>query len=246
VGPPLSEILRRPNQDLMGRLRRAGEALNLLHGLPESLARGFELRDFAQEMEEIAQASGFVKTLLAEEGALIEALLESAREANGRLEQAPPTFIHGDLKLEHLLVTETGMALIDFDTCGRGDPALDAGTFLADLRLWYAVYHQPGLEKAQGKFLEGYAPGAPAAWLVRARLYEAIELVKMAARRLPLFDEHWPALMESLVRDARRVMEGVEADLGLVAQNPGSTGAVHFSPPILDPRAASHRRPRFL
>jgi phosphotransferase family enzyme len=237
VGFPLSEHLRRPNQELMTRLRSAGEAFNILHCSPQAITGGLELRDFGVETEEIAQASHFVEALLPEEGAIICAILENARELSPRLPQEPPKFIHCDLKLEHFFVTESGMTLIDFDTCRLGDPALDVGTFLADLRFWYSIFGLPSLEEAQNYFLEGYSPGAPNERLVRARLYEAIELVKIAVRRLSLFDERWTRQMESLVRDARRVMDRLQAKLGIREKNPSGSAAVRFSTSISDSAA---------
>src|SRR3989441_502967 len=63
VGLPLSKHLRRPNQDVMTRLRSAGEAISMLHRSPRVVTGGLELRDFRVEMEEITQASDFVKML---------------------------------------------------------------------------------------------------------------------------------------------------------------------------------------
>jgi phosphotransferase family enzyme len=237
-GFPLSELLRRQPQDLVARLGSLGKAISALHRTPRGITDGLELRHFIAEIEEIAQASDFVKALLPDEGAAIETLLENAREAIPRLPHEAPTFVHCDLKLEHFLITETGVTLIDFDTCRRGDPALDVGTFLADLRLWYFICARPGVEAAQHEFLEGYSPSAPAARLMRARLYEAIGLIKMAVRRLPLLDGHWTTWMQSLVRDATLIMNNVLADLGPQALDPSSNVMAHSSPSLSDSRAA--------
>ena len=109
--------------------------------------------------------------------------------------------------------------LIDFDTSCLADPAYDVGKFLADLQLWHATYDQPGLEQAQERFLLGYAPGAPDGRLLRARLYEAVELVKIA-RRVPLFDHDWVSLTKQAIRRAHAVMNDLERILGLPATSP--------------------------
>lgn len=234
VGLPLSEHLRRPGRDLMSRLRCAGVALNLLHCLPKSLTEGLELHDLTSEIEEIRQASEFVRALLPQEGATVRALLECTGELLPQLPQELPTYTHGDLKVEHLLVNESGLTLIDFDTCHLGDPGLDVGTFLADLRVCYSIYNLPGVEEAQKHFLEGYSSGAPDERLVRARLYEAVELVKMTVRRVQLFDEHWASQTEKLVGIARLVMERLQETLGLRPKRPSSTKAVRRSPSFAD------------
>jgi len=237
VGLPLSEHLRRPNQDLMTRLRSAGEALNLVHCAPKSVTETLEFRDFTDEIEEIAQASEFVQAILPEAGATVHAVLDCARSLHEQLPQEPPAFTHGDLKLEHLIVTGGGLTLIDFDTCRLGDPALDVGSFLADLRLWYSIFDLAGVEEAQNHFLEGYSPGAPDERLVRARLYEAIDLVKMAVRRLSWFDERWTTRMEALVRDTRSMVERLQAKPGIWAKGPSSSASVHIFPYIADSNA---------
>src|SRR5207245_8306342 len=110
---------------------------------------------------------------------------------HARLPAEPPLFTHGDFKSEHVWATPGGPTLIDFDTCRLGDPALDVGKFLAHLRLWHLAHDQAGLTRVQERFLAGYAPGAPEARLLRARLWEAVELVKITARRVPRFDRDW-------------------------------------------------------
>src|SRR5207244_4198275 len=79
------------------------------------------------------------------------------------------------------------LALIDFDRCALADPAFDVGKFLADLHWLFTACGQDGLEQAQEQFIAGYAPGEPAERLLRARLYEAVELVQMTVLRARLF-----------------------------------------------------------
>jgi len=214
AGLPLLERLRRPGQDAMQWVRRAGEALGVLHRAPQSVTEGLAIHDFQSELDVIEQASSFLHALLPRAGATIRALLESARELHAMLPEEPPTATHGDLKVEHLWITESGLTVIDFDTCALSDPALDVGTFLADLRVCYSTYDLPGMEEAQRHFLEGYSSGAPDGRLVRGRLYEALEIVKLVARRVQLFDEQWASHTEELVGGAQLVMQRVRETLG--------------------------------
>jgi aminoglycoside phosphotransferase (APT) family kinase protein len=193
--------------------------LSLLHGAPKPTAR-LESRDVEAEIAETAAASDFVQAMLPEEGAMIPALLECAREVYPQLPQEPRTFTHGDLKLEHWWVTVSGLTLMDFDTCRLDDPALDVGTFLADLQICCSLCDRPGAEEAQRNFLEGYSSGALSERLVRARFYEAIELVKMTVRRVQLSDPAWTSQTEKLVRLAQLVMERLRETLGLPTKNP--------------------------
>jgi hypothetical protein len=210
-GTPLYECLRRADASAGRQLERAGQALNALHGAPRALTEMLGSHSFEDEIAEIAQACDYIPALLPRAGTAIEAFLGRAASAYQRLPQEPNTFTHGDFKTEHAWVTPRGLTLIDFDTCHLADPALDLGKFLADLALWYDTWQQPGVEEAQERFLAGYLPGAPRERLVRARLFEALELVKITARRVPLLDRDWVPRTERLLSRAQALMNHVGA-----------------------------------
>src|SRR5437879_8200310 len=170
------------------------------------------------------RASDHIPALLPSVGEAIDALLDRAREVHERLPQEPPTFAHRDFKSEHVWLTPGQLTLIDFDRCCLADPALDVGKFFADLQCWYAAYDQPGLEQAQERFLAGYAPGAPEERLLRARLYEALELVRMSVPRVPLLNHDSPARTARLIARAQTVMNDLELVLGLPPTHHRSAG----------------------
>jgi len=214
VGTPLSDHTQRPS-GLAEWWRRAGAALCTLHHLPRALADPLELHDFAAEIREIVQKSDHIRALLPQVGTAIDALLDRARELHERLPQEPPTFTHGDLTSKHIWVTAGGLTLIDFDSSCLADPALDVGKFLADQQV--RLYNQAGLEEANKSFLAGYALGAPNERLLRARLYQAVELVKLAARRVRLFKHDWASRTAQLVDRAQSVINELQLTLGVPA-----------------------------
>ena len=213
-GTPLARYLNHPREWVGQCLRVAGVALRCLHSGPPSLADELELKTIETEIKAIARASEHVVALLPKVGVEIGKILELARELYQQLPQEPPSFTHSDLKADHLWVTPNGLTLIDFDTCSLADPASDIGKFLADLRWWYAVYGQAGVEQAQKQFISGYAPEAQEARLARSRLYEALILVKITVRRVPLFDRDWVERTEWLVDRAGQIIRALAIELG--------------------------------
>ncbi len=215
AGSPISELLRDSGQILADCVKRAGAALYALHQLPPAAAVSLEVHDFAAEVTGIAKASDHVAALLPPAGVAIASLLERAQEFHQRLPSEPATFTFGEFKAEHVWVTPDGLTLIDFDGCCLGDPALDIGKFLADLRLWDDVSGHGELKQVQEQFLAGYRGGALADRLARARLYEAIELVKKTVRHVRTFEHGWARRAERLIGCAQSVLGDVQAMVGL-------------------------------
>jgi len=210
-GVPLSDYTRRLNRVAARSLHQAGVAVCALHHLPVALAGRPERHDFAAEIRWIVQKSHHIPALLPEVGSAIAAVLDRARELHERLPQEPGTFTHGDLKTEHIWVASDGLTVMDFDSSRLADPALDVGYFLADWQFQHAAWPQ---EKVRESFLAGYAPDAPKERLTRARLYEAVELVKCAVRRVQVFEHDWASRTAGLVERAQAVINDLERILG--------------------------------
>lgn len=213
-GAPLSRHLRRPSQDVVRSLKSVGVALHALHHLPQEHVGPLKVQDFAAELKQIRRSSEHIPALLPPVGAVVKAMLERASELDAQLPREQPTFTHGDFISEHVWVTPSGLTIIDLDNRCLADPALDVGKFLADLQLLYANNGQQGVEQAQEQFLAGYGSGLPPESLIRARLYEAIKLVKMAVRRVYVFERDWAPRTERLIGRAQALMNDLELTLG--------------------------------
>lgn len=195
-GTPLSARLRAPPGPATGVvLQRAGALLRALHEAPPG---NVPVVGAAADASATLRACEHVRHYLLEVGARIEALAARAQEALG-----PPVelaFSHGDFKADHLLADGDRLAVIDFDSCSRAEPARDLGKMLADLRWWCPA----GVESAQKEFLAGYGSGPPPE---RVRAYEALWLVKMAARRLSMVRRDWAAATAALVDQAAALLD---------------------------------------
>ena len=88
------------------------------------------------------------------------------------------------------------------------------GHFLADWQFSHAC-SQTEQEEVCESFLAGYAAGAPKERFLRVRLYEAIELVRCALRRVQLFEDDWASRTAALVGSAQAVINDLQRILGL-------------------------------
>src|SRR5438874_380117 len=224
AGAPLCDFVQHQVGGVAPWLQRFGVALRTLHQIPVELISPLgPPHDFAAETRLIAKKSNHIPPLLPEVGSAIEALLDRARELHERIPQEPPTFTHGDLKSEHIWVSPDRLTMMDFDTAHLADPALDVGSLLADWEFWNAISHQAGLEKMRESFFAGYATGVPKERLMRARLYEAIGLIKCAVRRVQLFEHDWASRTAGLVERARAVLDDLQFSLGILRHASATT-----------------------
>jgi len=213
-GVPLSSLLGEPGIQLAGQLQGVGRALRSLHQNPGSLASELKTNTLEQEVRLVDRATQHVQAFLPKVGEEIRQSLQKILELSAELPGETPTFTHSDFKADHLLVNqpENGpvsrneITIIDFDTCAIADPALDVGKFIADLEWWFVQSGREGVEQVQASFLEGYAPLAPPERLLRARLYQALILIKITARRARLYDRDWARLVTQLVQRAGEIL----------------------------------------
>jgi aminoglycoside phosphotransferase (APT) family kinase protein len=204
-GHPLSAHLRRGARDLGPLVAGAGAMLRRLHDAPPDLAARAEPRDVGAELTETGRAAAAIERLLPAAHIVVQDVLACTRELLDRTPAETPRFVHGDFKSDHILVGHRTLTLIDFDRCARADPALDLAKFLADVRWWCGRPRQETVRRAQQEFLRGYGP-MPAPRLARARALEALLLVKLTARRVPVHAPDWERRTSELVDAAWRIL----------------------------------------
>ncbi len=160
----------------------------------------------------LSEPSEHIQILLPETYQKIIDVVDRAEEQYYGLPQEQPTFTHADFKSDHLLTTPRGLTLIDFDTCTLTDPALDLGKFLADLEWWFTLRGLSGVEEAQAELLKGYSTGGASEQIVqgrlqRAKLFQVLILVKIVARRVPIYKKEWDSKTEKLIKRAAEVLD---------------------------------------
>ena len=142
------------SRDGPGVLAAIGRALAVLHAAPVTPD------GFTGPAAVLAE----VRLRIADLSARFPAKAEALRRLLIKIErQAPavptsPSFLHGDLGLVQLLWNAGTIVVLDFDDCTRGDPALDLGNLLTQLRR--LTLRKPGklpdLASLRGAILDAY------------------------------------------------------------------------------------------
>jgi hypothetical protein len=208
-GAALSRALgagRRPNPS---HLEQVGLLLRTVHAAAPGPPASLPGRDLAAEVRTVGRACEAMAAVRPDLGALAAATVDRAWRGIAALEQEPATTLHGDLKADHLLWGPSGLQVLDTDRCSYGDPAYDLGKMLADLRFWGAVTGSPAAAEAELAVLAAYA--GERTRLARARLYAALLLVRMAARRVPLWRPDWGPRTAGLLASAVRAVDAEAA-----------------------------------
>jgi aminoglycoside phosphotransferase len=166
----------------------AGSALRVLHDAPPG--EGLPVRpDAVAQAAETLRTALLLDALLPTVGARLRRDVGRVLDVLSRVPGEPPTMTHGDVKCDNLIVNGPGVHLLDFDRSGLGDPAADIGKFLADLRWWTDAGGHP-VARLHEAFLDAYGDTEPAR-LARARAYDVLLQLRMAARRVPIQHPDW-------------------------------------------------------
>jgi Phosphotransferase enzyme family len=116
-------------------------------------------------------------------------------EAHVPAQVARPSFLHGDLGGTQLLWQDGRVVMLDFDRCTQGDPALDLGNLLTQLRrlALRKPAKLPALDVVRGQLLAAYSRAAAGrlgrgfpervAWYERVMLLRKIHRLAFDADR---------------------------------------------------------------
>ncbi len=187
--------------------RAAGVLLRQLHGSRPS-EKG--VRTARDELNQLGHWVPVVATLfpeLAEEtGACLAALESHIPDPLPQL-----STIHRDFYDKQVMVHESQVVLLDFDTLTQGDPNLDLGNFLAHVRLRGQQYpaQRETLATAGEKFLSGYG-GLPLelgglAWWQAAALLRLVVVYSLRPS--------WQHLVSNLLEEVHLCLHAPECPL---------------------------------
>jgi hypothetical protein len=207
-GTPLSQLLAGRGEaaayvSLVGQAARAlhdhGRSALDLAGLALLPEHGLDA-----EAASALRAGDHLRVLLPALGRQYDELVTAVSRSVAAMPADTPTFLHGDLKSDNLLVEDGRVRLLDLDRVCVGDPAADLGKFLADLR-WWSGDDVRAAELTEA-FRTGYGAGADHRW-TRAGLLAALFEAKFAARRCAVHDPAWEQRVQDQVGRAWASLE---------------------------------------
>lgn len=175
-GVPAAELLREGELEAAAR---AGEWLGAFHAAHVPMPAAYTLRNpLAQAARWTGVIARHAPELANRAGSLHERLLAS-RPAWPRA----VGLIHGDFGAAHVFVAADTTTAIDWDSCRVGDPAEDAGRFIASL--WHlaarARITHDDATAAERRFRDAYTTVQPRT-TVRLSFYAALACLRKATR----------------------------------------------------------------
>jgi hypothetical protein len=136
------------------------------------------------ELEELAASTAKIARAYPAHAARAEALAARLSAAVPGLEPVPQAPVHGSFKVSHIFAIDAGVAFIDFDGAGLGDPTYDVGRFLAHLAVagLESEAEAAGVAAAFARFRDAYGTAVPWGWPEkRVRWYTSALLLSSQA-----------------------------------------------------------------
>lgn len=162
-------------------LEMTADALARLHALKLEHDR---VKDFGVEIEKLRIHERSAGSVSEEMGKALKDTLDKIEAAGRSLPPVEPSFVHGGFKPTQMLLRDNGkVTVVDFDGSCIGDPAIDVGRFMAKTRVDCLEPEREHLRGLDQLFLERYTVLSSQDVRDRARVFQAMSLVRMASRR---------------------------------------------------------------
>jgi hypothetical protein len=184
-----------------------GKALAELHGLdPRGLISRAD-RPTPTRLRSYAQSIGFLCPDLAARVDRLAGLIAS------RFDDQPTVrcLIHGNFHANHVLLTDQAVAILDMDTLGIGEPAVDLGGVLGALELMKLKSRAPAkrLDQLQYTIVNRYKRAGGRASAETITLCTAIELLRSCKRPFRRRKPDWPARIQVIVEQTEKLVEAM-------------------------------------
>jgi hypothetical protein len=202
-GTSLEDILLQEGEATPA-VRKAARALATLHlthaGTPRHRRLRNEIAAVERRGRSLQQACPHLSTQIEE---IVRAVVDG-------LEEVPPAPIHGNLKLDHILLDGERVGLIDLDSFAGADPILDTANVLAHFTSMplRSPLSQERARAAAQAFVEEYFALVPEAWRRRLSLRYAYAVLKRSAGLSKQEPGRDPSKIDALIEEARASLTG--------------------------------------
>jgi len=180
----------------MGAVARAVATFNQDHS---GITRRQSLAD---QLEDVRLAAGLVRWACPDLSAAVE---EITAAVVGGLDEASPAPIHGDLKTDHVFLSDDRATFIDLDSAALADPVRDPAHLFAYVASRVGLETLPP-EQARAlaaTFVEEYFRHVPTSWRRRFPLHCAGALLEVASGIFRRQDTRWQEKVAAAVAEAR-------------------------------------------
>lgn len=189
--------------DATDAVRGVARALASFHQAGLSLPRTHTVAD---EIASVRRAARVLDWACPDSRPEIQRIVDAAADL-GDVEPRPA---HLDLKAEHVLLTDGGLALLDLGACAAADPVLDPALFAA--RLVATPFQHPrarhAAHAAARAFIEEYFARVPSDWRHRLPVLYAWAALKAAASIFNRQEPDWPEKVAAMLGQARQAVTG--------------------------------------
>jgi Ser/Thr protein kinase RdoA (MazF antagonist) len=183
-GENLHDLVRTNTTGFVAGCRAAGQALQSLHvAAPDWLATHDASAEIDMLQDRVKGIEYFVPEARAAVARVCQGVFESLREGAG-----PTRVVHRDFYDKQVVIDQMGQpGLLDFDTLGAGEAALDVANMLGhlELRVLQGNCTQETAAEAARAFLDGYSPSEE----VMARVQAYLDATRL---RLAMLYAYWP------------------------------------------------------
>ncbi len=203
TGTSLAEVLSKEDDHTLV-MRKVARALVTLH-LDHTVAPRLHPPWKEKEVATLRRVGNLLRVGCPRLGPEIE---ETVSAVIAGLKEVPPTPIHGDFKLDHIMLDGDRLALVDLDDFAEADPILDVARVLASLANAATLLSHDRAWTAARAFAEEYFAHVPGAWRARLPLHYAGAVLKTAGATYRRQTPGWSDKIEALLEEAKDSLAG--------------------------------------
>ncbi|RMF56417.1 MAG: aminoglycoside phosphotransferase family protein, partial [Calditrichaeota bacterium] len=152
---------------------QVGKDLLEFHRTPVLLA---DRHDVRSQLEGLQRWGTLLAEALRAHAPRIHRLIEVLSRRMTGLVSPPAALVHGDFHVANILVDGARLGLLDLEDCGMGNPAIDVGSFHAQLKLLSLKLHadHTALDASIEAFLQAYLQGCSPSVATSIPTYSAL------------------------------------------------------------------------